>query len=226
MSQAARAANGCGVIFDMDGVLVDSYAPHLESWRRLAAEIGRSVTNEQFDATFGRTSREIIDLLFGPGLDGDEVRRLDDRKEALYRDLVRGRVPVMPGAPDVVRSLYADGLALAVGSSGPPANVSLIVEELRLTPWLSATVTGADVQRGKPDPQVFQIACQRLGLPPRRCAVVEDAPVGIEAARRAGCRVIALSSTHPRAALQAADCVVDRLGELSPARVRKLLADA
>lgn len=214
----------CGVIFDMDGVLVDSYAPHLESWRALAAEIGASVSNEQFDHTFGRTSREIIRMLFGEHRTADEVRRLDERKEAIYRDLVRGRVPEMPGAAPFVRALHAEGWRLAIGSSGPAENVALVAHELRLDQYLQARVTGADVTRGKPDPQVFLLAAEKLHLSPDRCVVVEDAPVGIEAARRAGCKAVALTSTHPRSAFADADRVVDALAELSPLVLAGLLS--
>src|ERR1043166_3998609 len=124
MLMAASMSDQLGVIFDMDGVLVDSYQPHLESWRRLASELGYSISDEQFDATFGRTSREIIRILFGPQHSDDEVRRLDARKEQLYRDAVRGRVPAMPGAIDLIRTLHDAGFKLAIGSSGPPENIN------------------------------------------------------------------------------------------------------
>ncbi len=211
-----------GVIFDMDGVLVDSYQPHLRSWCLLAEELGTTMTEAQFAATFGRTSREIIRQSFGVEAP-DEIRRLDDRKEALYRDLIRGRVPEMPGAMSLVRALHEAGFRLAVGSSGPPENVTLVCDELGLAPYLGATITGADVQRGKPDPQVFELAAVRLGLPPASCLVVEDAPAGIEAAGRAGMRSIALTGTHEADALAAADLVVHRLDDVDPQVIRDLL---
>jgi beta-phosphoglucomutase-like phosphatase (HAD superfamily) len=102
-------------------------------------------------------------------------------------------------------------------------NVDLVCDELGLRPFLSAIVTGADVQRGKPDPQVFETAAARMGVSPSSCVVVEDAPVGLEAARRAGMRCIGLLGTHPAAALSAADRVIRRLGELRPETVREIL---
>lgn len=211
------------VIFDMDGVLVDSGAAHLESWRRLAAESGRAqITDEQFAATFGRRSSEIIEALFGvtePGRAG----AMDERKEAIYRDLIRGRVPAMPGAVELVTRLADEGVLLAVGSSGPPENIELVCDELGIASRLSAVVTGMDVNSGKPDPDVFLVAAHRLGLPPDRCVVVEDAPSGIEAARRAGMRCIGLTSAHSAEALRAADVVVGRLADISPERIRALV---
>ncbi len=212
-----------GVIFDVDGVLVDSYAPHYESWRLLAEEIDADIAESQFAATFGRTSRDIIASLFNV-TDADAVRKLDARKESLYRDIIRPAVPAMPGAVTLVASLHATGFRLAVGSSGPPENVALVCEVMGLDAYLSASITGADVTRGKPDPQVFLLAAEGLGLPAARCVVIEDAPAGIEAARAAGMPCIALSSTHDRAGLSAADRVVDALDELGPSDIGALIA--
>ncbi len=212
-----------GVIFDMDGVLVDSYKPHLRSWCLLAEEAGFTVTEEQFAATFGKTSREIIRGTFGV-TEPSEVRRLDDRKESLYRDLIRGAVPAMPGAMSLVKRLHEAGIPIAVGSSAPPENVELVCEQLGLNPFLSGKVTGRDVQRGKPDPQVFEIAAYQIGVSPAACVVVEDAPVGIEAARRAGMRVIGLVGTHPAKALSSTDRVIERLDELDIESLQALIA--
>ncbi len=215
--------NDAGVIFDVDGVLVDSYGPHFESWRRLAGEIGVDVTEAQFAATFGRTSRDIIAILFDVA-EAEAVAGLDERKESLYREIIRPAVPAMSGAVSLVTALHAAGYRLAVGSSGPPANVALVCEAMGLDAYLSASITGADVTRGKPDPQVFLLAAERLGLPAARCVVIEDAPAGIEAAHAAGMTCIALSSAHGDARLAAADRIVAKLDELGPADIRALLA--
>lgn len=216
--------NPIGVIFDMDGVLVDSGPAHLESWQRLAVEIGAGdVPASQFIAVFGRTSADIITVVFGP-TPPDEIRRLDDRKEAIYRELVHGRVPVMPGAIDAAKRLHAAGMRIAVGSSGPPENVELVCTEMSLTSYLSAVVTGRDVHRGKPDPQVFQLAADRLGVEPSRCVVIEDAPAGVEAAHRAKMACIALLGTHhPANHLTKADKLIESLTALTPTLVSDLL---
>jgi beta-phosphoglucomutase len=188
------------VIFDMDGVLVDSYRAHWQSWRMMAAEIGRGLTEEQFLRTFGRTSREIIAEHWGAAaLTEEQVLAFDRRKEALYREIVAHDFPAMDGARELIVELHAAGFKLAVGSSGPPENVALALEKLGVCNLFHAVVTGADVTRGKPDPQVFLLAAQRLGVEPRHCAVIEDAPVGIAAANAAGMTSIALLSTgHTR----------------------------
>ena len=131
----------------------------------------------------------------------------------------------MPGAGDLIEALSRDGARLALGSSGPPENVALLLEHLPEARHLHAVVTGRDVRHGKPDPEVFLKAAGKLGLPPAACAVVEDSPAGLEAARRAGMTAIALVGTASPAVLEAqADWVTDALAKLDPARIRRLIA--
>jgi len=209
----------------MDGVLVDSYRAHWESWHFMADELGKGLTEEQFVTTFGRTSREIIAAHWGEGcLTPDEIAEFDRRKEALYRELVERDFPAMDGATELIRELSAAGFKLAVGSSGPPENVALAVDRLKAGQLFNALITGRDVQRGKPDPQVFLLAADRMGVSPANCAVVEDAPVGIAAANAAGMASIALLSTgHTAASVQAAKLIVNSLRELSPERIAELI---
>ena len=214
------------VIFDVDGVLVDSYDAHMRSWLLMGREHGLAITEEEFASTFGQTSREIIARFWGADLDDAAGEALDARKEAIYRDLIREHFPAMDGAVELIDALDAAGFRLGVGSSGPPENVELTLERLGRTSRFVAIVTGRDVTRGKPDPQVFQIAAERLGLPPARCIVVEDAPVGIAAARAAGMASVALVGTVAADRLAAADLVVESLRELDAARLSSLLDPA
>jgi beta-phosphoglucomutase len=214
-----------GVIFDMDGVLVDSYRAHWQSWHFMADELGKGLTEVQFVSTFGRTSREIIAEHWGAEcLTSEEIAAFDLRKEALYRELVNRDFPAMEGATELIRALAADGFRLAVGSSGPPENVALAVERLGAGPFFHTLVTGRDVTRGKPDPQVFLLAAERLGVAPANCAVIEDAPVGIAAANAAGMASIALLSTgHTAESVSAAKLIVNSLRDLSPERIAGLI---
>jgi beta-phosphoglucomutase len=213
------------VIFDVDGVLVDSYDAHLRSWVLVAREHGRDLTEDEFAATFGQTSREIITRFWGAELDGAAREALDARKEAIYRDLIRADFPAMDGAVALIDALAAAGFLLAVGSSGPPENVELTLERLGRRERFHAMVTGRDVTRGKPDPQVFALAAERLGVAPDRCVVVEDAPVGIAAAHAAGMASVALVGTAAAESLVAANLVVRSLRELDPPRLAALIGD-
>ena len=212
------------VIFDVDGVLVDSYQAHFKSWQLMLAEQGVEFTEAEFRATFGRTSADIIAELYRGDLPSEEVTRLDDRKEALYRDLIREEFPAIDGAAELVDALASAGFALAVGSSGPPENIELTLDKLERTEKFGSVVTRIDVTRGKPDPQVFQIGAERLGVAPDNCAVVEDAPAGIEAANRAEMASIGLTGTATREELSHARLIVDSLRDLSPEKIKTLIA--
>ena len=216
--------NRYGVIFDMDGVLVDSYQAHFESWNRMAARHGLEMTERQFAETFGRTSREIIRELWSEHVTEAQIGDWDAEKEAAYRQVLRASFPEMDGAGALLAALAEAGFALAIGSSGPPQNVAVVLECLPNAAVFAATVNGTEVARGKPEPEVFLAAAGKLGLEADRCAVIEDAPAGVEAARRAGMVAIALTGTAPREQLAPrAHVVIDSLRELSPETIARLI---
>ena len=180
------------VIFDVDGVLVDSYAAHFESWK-LRARRPASPSTSASSQRASRRSREVIRKHWGASLPEEEVTRLDRRKEDLFREIVSANFPAMDGARELIESLAK--WRIAVGSSAPKENVALVLDRLGVKDRIDAIVTGEDVTRGKPDPQVFRLAAERLGVAAERCVVIEDAVPGIEAARAAGMKVVALVST-------------------------------
>jgi beta-phosphoglucomutase len=212
------------VIFDVDGVLIDSYQAHFESWRALCREHGFDITEAQFAETFGRRSSDIIAMLFEGEFTSEQIAAMDDRKEALFREIVEADFPAMDGAVELIDDLAAAGFKLALGSSGPPDNILLVLRQLDRAMAIGAIVTGQDVTRGKPDPQVFLIAAEKLAVDPAHCIVVEDAVPGIEAAKRAGMKAVALTGTATREQLSQADRIVDSLRELGAGPMAALLA--
>ncbi|MFM8580932.1 MAG: HAD family hydrolase [Planctomycetaceae bacterium] len=216
------------VIFDMDGVLVDSYKAHLQSWQMMAGEFGESLTEAQFLETFGQTSREIIARHWGVNkLSPEQIELFDHRKEALYRGLIERDFPEMPGARDLIENLRAARFKLAVGSSGPPENVDFVLRRMKIRRHFEVRVTGRDVTHGKPNPEVFLTAAQKLKTDPLLCAVIEDAPVGIAAANAAGMTSIALLSTgHTAEKSAAAQVIVRKLTDLSADRIAALIGSA
>ncbi len=214
-----------GVIFDMDGVLVASGRAHDASWKMLAKSRGLSITSEQFAATFGKSSREIIRTLWGESIPDADVRAMDDRKEELYRELITGLVPLTVGVRETLWHLQQAGYSLAVGTSGPRANVDLVLRETGMEGFFAAIATGEDVRHGKPAPDVFLLAAERLRIEPSRCVVIEDAPVGVAAAKAAGMPVIGFVGTHPAETLRAAgvDHVATHMRDITPDVVASLL---
>ena len=216
--------NRRAVIFDMDGVLIDSYRAHLEAWQKLGEKLGRPITEEVFVPTFGRVNREIFHHLWGDAFADAEIDRWGDWKEQAYREIILKRFPAMQGAAQLLDALKEAGFALAIGSSGPPENVAAALVGLGRPAIFDAIVHGREVTHGKPHPEVFLKAAQKLGLEPRFCAVVEDSLAGLEAAGRAGMTPIGLTGTFPRERLAGkAALVVDSLRELTPERIADLI---
>ena len=212
-----------GVLFDWDGVILDSSVQHEESWERLGLEERRPLPPGHFKRSFGMKNERIIAELLAWTSDPAEVRRLSLRKEAIYREVVKERgVQALPGVAVFLRRLKEAKVLCAVGSSTHRLNIDTILSVLGFSGMFAAIVSAEDVSAGKPHPEVFQRAAQKIGRSPENCVVFEDALVGIEAARAARCKVIGVATTHPLDHLRdRVDRVVHRLDEL---QVEDLLA--
>jgi HAD superfamily hydrolase (TIGR01509 family) len=210
----APASAPCLAIFDHDGVLVDSLAFHQDAWVELGRRTGLALTPEFIRETFGMTNPSIFRKLLGDVLDPAEMRRYSDLKEVCYRDQARGKIVLMDGVAELLDGLSAAGVLLAIGSSGVRPNLDLTVESCGLSGRFAAIASLEDIDRGKPDPQVFLVAAAKAGVPATRAVVFEDAPVGIRAAKAAGMHAVGVTTTVPAAALwdAGADEVVMHLG--------------
>ena len=214
-----------GAIFDWDGVIIDSAKLHEQSWHQLARELGTSIAPGSFLRGFGMKSAQIIEQIHRWATTPEEIARLTNRKESLYREIVRqNEIAPLPGVVAWLDRLRAAAVPCAVASSTQRLNIETVLDRLGLRAAFSAIVSAEDVSAGKPNPDVFLKAAACLGLAPERCVVFEDACVGIEAAHAAGMRVIAVATTHAPEKLSAADRVVRQLDELTVASVQQLCA--
>jgi beta-phosphoglucomutase len=215
-----------GAIWDMDGTLVDTAELHFAAWARVCRERGRDFTRADFAATFGRRNPEIIATLFGERFSAGEVDALGEHKEELYRDAARAGVALLPGVAELLEGLHRAGFRQGIGSSAPRANLDLILRLTGVERYFGAVIGMEETQRGKPDPQVFLVAAERLGVAPARCVVLEDAVAGVQAARAGGMKCVAVRFVghHPEAALRqaGADLVVDSLEQVSAEAVLAL----
>jgi beta-phosphoglucomutase family hydrolase len=194
-----------GVIFDMDGVLVDSGEHHRAAWQALLAELGAPVTSPEFwRLTIGRPAHEAVGLLLGRELAYEEAMELAGRKRDFYRRVARRGAMAVPGIADFVGSVNRSGLACAVATSASRRDARHVLHALGLARHFGAVVTAEDVRRGKPDPEVYVRAAAAIGIAPPHCLVFEDAVVGVQAARRAGMRVIGVTTAHTGDELSAA----------------------
>jgi beta-phosphoglucomutase len=183
----------CAAIWDVDGTLVDTAELHFAAWERMAAEMGRSFTRDDFAATFGRRNPEIIRFLFQTEFTDAEVLDIGERKEGYYRSAAEAGVHLLPGVRELLDGLQASGVRQAVGSSAPRGNLDLILRITGSREFFEAIVGMEDTRRGKPDPEVFLVAAKKLGVPPDRCVVFEDAVAGVEAAKAAGMKCVAVT---------------------------------
>lgn len=213
-----KEAHGA-VIFDMDGVMVQTAPQHFAAWRQVFAEMGREFSKEEFRATFGRRNQEILRHILGDGISEVQVEVLGRKKEEHYRALVRGEVEAAPGFIPLLEALRDNEFKIAVGTSAPRQNVELILDVLSVRERLDVVVTAEDVDRGKPDPETFLLAAQRCNIEPKGCVVFEDSVAGIEAARAAGMRCIGVG----RPDIAQADLMVDSLAKVTIPLVRSLL---
>ncbi len=215
---------GKGVVFYLDGVLIDTRDYHKQSWFDVGAEEGYTMTEAFFYETFGMRNAEIIPLLKGPSISGAEVDRIGERKEERYRELITGELQLLEGAEALLQALRASGYGLAIGTSAPRVNLEFMLEHVPVASYFDGYVTAEDVENSKPAPDTFLQGAAKLNLPPHCCVVVEDAVPGVAAGKAAGMAVIAVTNTRSAAALQQADRVVDSLAELTCADFDGLLA--
>ncbi len=204
MSQAVQA-----ILWDLDGVLFDTAQLHYQVWAQVLHSYGADFSYAKFLSTFGMKNQDFLPVLFGRPLEVHFMEQVGDEKESLFRQRVSaGEARVQPGVIACLQDFQRGGLRQAVASSAPQANVDALLDWSGLRPYFQAVVSSANLP-GKPDPAIFLAAAQRLGTPPDRCVVIEDALMGIQAAHRADMRVIGVAATLPVEKLSSADWAVE-----------------
>ena len=185
------------LIFDMDGTMIDSMGFHRQTWVAFAQRHGLQIeVDDLMRRTTGRTGAECMGELFGRSFSADEAWALATQKEALYRELFAPEFREVAGFRAFAARAQSGGLKLGVGTAGDRHNIEFALRHLALDAAPQAIVGGDEGLPGKPEPDIFVEVARRLGLAPRHCVVFEDAPFGIEAARRAGMQAVAVCSGH------------------------------
>jgi beta-phosphoglucomutase len=201
------------IIWDLDGVLIDSADYHFRAWREIMRdECKRDFSMDEFKRTFGMRNLEMLRNVFGEGINLDQVDHLSNVKEARYRELVRTEgLTLLPGVESWLSGAQSAGWRQAVASSAPRANVDAVMDASHIHKYFDAMIAAEDVSRGKPDPEVYLQAANRLGIGPARCIVIEDAPAGVQGAHQGGMHCIGVLTSHP--SLQA-DIVAQTLADI------------
>lgn len=212
-----------GIIWDMDGVLVDTGEEHYLSWAEALAPAGIPFSRELFRAIFGMNNQGSLEYLTGRKPEPAFVARISEQKEIRFRELMRGRARPLPGVLHWLERFRQLGYQQAIATSAPHANIAVLIDELQIRPYFEAIVSGFDMP-AKPDPAVFLKAAAQLGLGPGVCVVIEDSIAGVQGARRAGMKCIAVATTNPAERLSSADLVLNSLEELDEDALKKLFA--
>ncbi|KQX34479.1 HAD family hydrolase [Variovorax sp. Varisp85] len=190
------------LIFDMDGTMIDSMPWHARSWVEFVARHGLKLdVSDILARTTGRTGTECMRELFERDLSDAECQVLVHEKEEIYRAMFSDNFAEVAGFSAFAKAAVARGLKVAVGTAGDRHNIEFAMSRLKMDPLPLAIVGGDEGFSGKPTPAIFLEAARRIGVAPERCIVFEDAPFGIEAARRGGMRAVAVCSTHTAAEL-------------------------
>jgi beta-phosphoglucomutase len=206
-SGLVRPGRDLALIFDMDGVLVDSNPAHREAWKAFNRRYGMETTEAMQQFMYGKRNDEIVRGFFGGDLTAGEVAARGAAKERLYREMVAGKVDGMMPA-GLRRFLEAHRSApMALASNAEPENIAFVLEESGLAKYFRVVVDGHQVERPKPFPDIYRRAAELLGEAPGNCIVFEDSYSGVEAARAAGMRVVGLRTTHGE--LPGADIAID-----------------
>ena len=201
-----------GIIFDWDGVVINSARLHEESWELLANELGLTLPDNHFKAGFGKRNEIIIPDILKWTEDREKISHWGKRKEILYRNLGRSKgIPILDGVRDLLQSLKHFGFPCAIGTSTEKKNLELAFEQLHLASFFSGMICSEDVKQGKPNPEVFIKAAQIISQEPENCVVLEDSTHGIEAAKRGGMKALGLATT--RSSEELLDCGADLVVE-------------
>ena len=217
------------LIFDMDGVMVDSNPYHIRSWMEFLDTHGISYEPAELPKQIlGKRNDYLFRSFFGPEKSDAEIDKFIDEIEMGFRRSFLPEAKPLPGLTRLIEECHGAGIPMAVASSGPTENVHFVVDALKLRPYFQSVLTGNEVTHPKPHPEIYLKSAERLGIEAARCVAFEDSFVGLEAANNAGMKVVAIASAFPPAELEShghADLIVGGFEELSLAALRNLFRD-
>ncbi|RME99866.1 MAG: HAD family phosphatase [Bacteroidetes bacterium] len=185
-----------GIIFDMDGTMVDNMMVHHRAWQHKLAELGLNMSIEEVKEKIHGVNEEILARLFGERFTPDERQQIAWEKEEAYRNIYRPELRLIDGLAAFLDEVKAAGIPMAIGTAAPPENTDFVLDTLELRPYFEGVFHSKSVRKGKPDPEIFELAAASMGLAARDCLIFEDSVTGAEAAKRAGAQVVIVTTTH------------------------------
>ncbi|CCH51174.1 Phosphorylated carbohydrates phosphatase TM_1254 [Fibrisoma limi BUZ 3] len=214
------------LIFDMDGTLIDSNPTHKEAYRQFFTRFDINLTDDDFEQHIaGRSNPDILKHFLGDDLSPQKITALKQQKESLFQELFESKIKPIRGLLPFLKQVKDAGLLTALATSAPMMNVRFLFQHVPIEAYFDKIVCDRDVTDGKPDPAIFQVAARKLKADPARCIVFEDSQAGVESARAAGMRVVALTTNGQEKDTRHADLVIDTYSEITVAKLQKLMSE-
>ncbi len=211
------------VIWDMDGVIANTGPYHLKGWQIVLQKTGKHYTEEAYRRNTGKRSDSILKDILGEKVTQEEIAKITQEKEEIFKQLISQNIRSYPGVIRLITSLKEHGFKTAIASSAHMGSIQLITRSLKIHNCFDAIISGWNLTKSKPDPEIFLQAIEKLGVKAKNAIVIEDAIVGVTASKRAGICCIAVTNTNPKEDLQEADLVIDSLEEITIDDLEKLL---
>jgi beta-phosphoglucomutase len=204
------------VIFDMDGVLVDSNPAHEIALKQFSKQKGFDLTEEQLRTKiFGRTNKDWLPNLFGDHLTPAQIKEYGEEKEAIFRAIYRADIKPVEGLLEFLERLAKSNIPMAIGTSAPRSNVDFVLKHLPIEQYFHSILDESYVSKGKPNPEIYIKCAEALGLDPANCIVIEDSVSGVAAAQGAGCKVVGITTTHTEQELAHTDLIINDFKKLT-----------
>ena len=198
------------VIFDLDGTLLDNNSFHRKTWEAYLKKMGKLISEEEFNAHLnGRTNKDAVEYIYGRKMSEEESTKYTLEKEALYREIYKPFIKPVSGLINFLEILNQKNIPMAIATSGIQPNIDFMFENIPIKKYFKVVVNSSHITHGKPHPEIYLKVASLLDVSPKNCLVFEDAVVGINSAKSAGMKVIAVATTQTKEELSIADMIVD-----------------
>ncbi|OIR03399.1 fructose-1-phosphate phosphatase YqaB [mine drainage metagenome] len=213
-----------GVAFDLDGTLIDNNAYHILSWQEFYKRRNRSFTSQEFIEHFnGKTNADVLKYIFHPNLTAEETHRYTEEKEKIYREIYAPHIKPVAGLINLLELLHQQNIPMVIATSGIPVNIEFMLQHIPIAKYFKTIINSTHISHGKPHPEIYQIAAKELGFAPEKCIAFEDAVAGVQSAKSAGLKTIALTTTHQPTELKQADKIVKDFTEITMEMMQAVL---